>query len=274
MLDSIEQSIQQAVDSFNIENFLQIMLVISAVLFFAGILLRIICGQRSSLSKSVVATMIILMIYVVAVAINIENHYEIFLAPLPFISFSGDYLSIYNISGGSIAMLCAELVEMILLAFVVNLIEDLLPKGNRFLSKYFWRCVTVVLCMVAYWLVTSLLASFMPDFIVTYAPVILMVIVLVLMLGTLFNWLVVIGLLATAGPVGGICGLIYKFFFDTLIGKKLFKAIITTLIIAALVYICNVAGFTQILLTSAEIAAYLPTLAMLAIVWILFILFI
>ena len=274
MPDSIEQSIQQVVASFNIENFLQIMLVISAVLFFAGILLRIICGERSSLSKSVVATMIILMIYVVAGAINIENHYQIFLAPLPFISFASDYLSIYNISAGSLAMLCTELVEMIVLAFVVNLIEDLLPKGNGFLSKYFWRCITVVLCMVAYWFVTSLLASFMPGFIVTYAPVILMAIVLFLMLGTLFNALLVIGLFATLGPVGGICGLIYKFFFDTLIGKKLFKAIITTLIISILVYICNVAGYTEILLTSAQISAYLPTLTMLAIVWILFILFI
>lgn len=274
MLDSIEQSIQQAVDSFNIENFLQIMLVISAVLFFAGIILRIISGQHSSLSKSVVATMIILMIYVVAVAINIENHYQIFLAPLPFISFAGDYLSIYNITDGNFAMLCVELVEMIVLAFVVNLVEDLLPKGNRFLSKYFWRCVTVVVCMLAYWLVTSLLAQFLPGFIVTYAPVVLMVIVLILLLGTLCNALLVIGLFATLGPIAGVCGLIYKFFFDTLIGKKLFKAIITTLIIAVLVYICNAAGYTQILLTSAEISAYLPTLTMLAIVWILFILFI
>lgn len=270
MLDSIEQSIHQAVDSFNIENFLQIMLVISAVLFFTGLILRIISGQGSSLSRSVVAAMGILVIYVVSVAVSIENHYEVFMAPLPFISLSGDYLSVFTLTGAELSSVCIELVRMIVLAFLVNLVDEIMPRGNGFFSKYFFRCLSVVVSMVAYWLVTGLLEQYLPGVIVTYAPVILIIVAVLLLLATVFKWIVGVLLGMTVSP---IIGAVYTFFIGTFVGKKLFKAILTTLIMVVLVYICNVAGFTHILLASAELATQLPTLIMIAIVWILVILF-
>lgn len=270
MLDSFNQSIHNFVESFNIESFLQIMLVISAILFFTGIILRIICGHGSSLSRSVVAAMGILVIYVVAVAINIENHYEVFMTPLPFISLTGDYLSIFKLTGAELSAICSELVRMIVLAFLVNLADEIIPKGNTFLVKYFLSCLSVVVSMFAYWFVTGLLEQYLPGVIVTYAPVILIIIAVVLLMATVFKWIVGVVLGMTVNP---IIGAIYTFFIGTFIGKKLFKAILTTLIMLVLVYICNVTGYTDILLVSSEIAAQLPTLAMICIVWILTILF-
>lgn len=270
MFESIEQTIQQAVSSFNIESFLQIMLVISAVLFFVGIILRIICGKGSSLSMSVVAAMSILLMYVVTVAISIENHYEVFLTPLPFISLAGDYLSIFNLSGANLSAICIELVRMIVLAFLVNLIEEIIPKGKGFILKYLLRCLSVVASMVAYMAVTTLLEKYLPGVIVTYAPVILIIVAVILLLATVFKWIVGVLLGMTVSP---IIGAIYTFFIESFIGKKLFKAILTTFIMLVLVYICNVTGYTEILLASAELAAQIPTLIMISIVWILVILF-
>lgn len=273
MFDNIEQFVQRIFPEFSIVSFLQVMLVISALLFFTGIILRVICGRRSSLTKSVVAAMSILFIYVVTVAVNLQNHYEVFITALPFISLTGDCLSIMNLFGSGVDKVCIELVRMIVLAFLVNLVEDFIPEKKGFFIRYLLRCLVVVGSILAYWLVTELLESILPGFIVNYAPSILLIVMLIMVAGTLLNWIIVIGLSLSLGPIGGICGLIYKFFFDTLIGKKLFKAIITSFIMLVIVYLFNAAGYTEILLLSAQIAAHLPTLIMLSIVFILTILF-
>lgn len=273
MFDTIEQFIQRFFPEFSMVSFLQVMLVISAVLFFAGIILRIFCGQHSSLSKGVVAAMSILFIYVVAVAINIQNHYEIFTAALPFISLTGDSLSIMQLIGKDIHPICVELVRMIVLAFLVNLLEDLIPDGKGFILRYLLKCLVIICSMIAYLFVTGLLERFLPGVIVTYAPVILLLTFLALFTGSLLNWIVVGVLSLSLGPFGAICGFCYKILFDSLIGQKLFAAILTSLIMLVVVYFLNVAGYTEILLLSAEIAVHFPTLLMLSIVWILTILF-
>lgn len=272
MLDSIEQAIVDTAKTYDIVNFFQAMLLISAGLFIAGIALRILCGRGSSLSKAVIAFMTILIIYVITVAYNIENHYQVIMAPLPFISLSGDCLTIMDLAGKGLSKVCIELVNMMVLAFAANIIEEFMPPYNKgVLKAFFLRLVAVFLTMVVYSLLTYGLAMFLPDVIVNYAPVILVIIALVMLLATVFKLIVGVVLGLTVSP---IIGAIYTFFIETLIGKKLFKAFVTTFIMLILVYICNVAGYTEILLSAAALATQIPTMIMIVVVWILFFLFI
>lgn len=264
MLDNIQGTITDAVSNFDTWGFLQVMLILSAACFLVGILLRIICGKGSSLNASVGSAMGILMIYVVSIALQAENHYKMFLVPLPFISMAGDYISIFNLQGAGISAVCTELVNTMILAFLIDLVNEIVPKGKNFLTWYFFRCVAVVLGMAAHWGVNWLFTTYLPGFIVTYAPVILIILVILLLAVTVFK-LIIGGVLGMA--VNPIVGAIYTFFVSHIVGKKITRAALTTLILTLIVYALNHFGITTIYLGSAFIAAFLPALILIIIVW-------
>jgi hypothetical protein len=266
MLLSVTDSIQNLLSNFSVLKFLQFTLVLAGAAFVLGIVLRFILGKGSNLNKSVGAAFGILMIYIISVAINIQNHYEIFLNPLPFVSISGDHLTVFNLIGAPINDICAELVKMIFLAFCVGIIQELLPEGKNFFVWYLLRCLVVVGSMLVHWGLTLLLDKHFPEFL-TYANVTLLILAIALLATTAFKWIVG-GILGIA--VSPIIGAIYGFVVGTVVGKKLLQAILTTVLLTLLVYILNVSGVTVLLTLSAGIATLLPALLMIVIVWYLF----
>ena len=90
---------------------------------------------------------------------------------------------------------------------------------------------------------------------------------MVLLATTAFKWIVggILGL--TVSP---IIGAIYGFVIGTVVGNKLFQAILTTLILTGIVYVLNLAGVTVLLTLSAGVAILAPCLLMIIVVWYLF----
>ena len=242
---------------------LQIALVISAGIFVAGLLLRLIMGKGTNLNKSVGAAFGVLMIYVVSIVLSVTNHYEIFLNPLPFISLSGDQLSILNLQGAGTDVVVAELVKMIFLSFCVGVVQELVPGGKGFFGWYFLRCVVVVGSMAAHWALTTLLSAYVPN-IMEYANVVLLIVAVLLLATTAFKWIVggILGL--TVGP---IVGAIYTFIVGTLVGKKLFQAVLTTILMTVLVWVLNANGIFFIASISAAFAAFVPAILLIIVVW-------
>ena len=266
MFLSIGETLQGLIDNFSFARFLQVTLVLAGGAFVLGIILRAILGKGSKLNKSIGAVFGILMIYIVSVAINIENHYEIFLNPLPFINITGDTLSVIMLQGAPINVVCEELVKMIFLAFCVGIIQEFVPEGKNFFVWYFFRCLVVVGSMAAHWGLTLLMNHYFPGFL-DYANVILVILAVVLLATTAFKWIVggILGL--TVSP---IIGAIYGFVIGTVVGNKLFQAILTTLILTGIVYVLNLAGVTVLLTLSAGVAILAPCLLMIIVVWYLF----
>ena len=91
MFLSIGETLQGLIDNFSFARFLQVTLVLAGGAFVLGIILRAILGKGSKLNKSIGAVFGILMIYIVSVAINIENHYEIFMQKQPFVADRGKH---------------------------------------------------------------------------------------------------------------------------------------------------------------------------------------
>lgn len=241
------------------------------ILFFAvgslvmGFLGRIIFGKRSGLNHAVSSAMGILCIYAVTVVIYAYNVTELsqFLSPLPFVAFSGEYLALLPFHGAAFTDICAQIVSMIILAFLVNLLDTFIPKGKKILSWYLYRFLTVILAMAAHYIVTALLTAFLPDVLVTYAPVILLGILAVMLLLGVLN-LILGFVLATVNP---ILGAVYTFFFSNIIGKQLSKAVLTTILLSAVFALLEYFGYTVILISEAALAAYIPLIVILLILW-------
>lgn len=230
-----------------------------------GILGRMLLGRRSGANHALSSAVGILFIYAVSVAIyafrpwNLED----LISPLPFTAFSGEYLVLFPLRSAELNSVCFELVSMLILAFLVNLLDSLLPQGKSVLGWYFLRFVTVILAMLAHLLVRWGIASYMPGVLLEYAPMILLGVLGVMLALGVLNLL--LGLVLTvANP---ILGGIYAFFFSNLVGRQLTRAVGTTAVLTGLVYLMEHFGITALCITQSALISCAPLLLVVLILW-------
>lgn len=251
----------------------EIDLVTSAkfLLFFAaaslilGVMGRVFLGKRSSLNHSMSSAMGILFIYAVTIVVYTFKPWnlEALLSPLPFVTFAEEYLIILPIPGTAFSDLCTEILSLVILAFLVNLLDSFIPQGKRVIGWYLLRFVTVIVAMVLHFLVRWAFETYLPDVLVTYAPAILLILLAAMMLMGVLN--LFLSLILTA--VNPIFGAMYTFFFSNVIGKQLTKAVFTTVILCAVVFLLGYCGFTVISISAAALTAYIPLVVVLLILW-------
>lgn len=225
---------------------------------------RFVFGKRSVLNCAVSSVFGILFIYAVSVVLRSAGaQFSNLIAPLPFVSISGTQMILFSFKGAHYTIVCSEILSMIILAFLVNLADGWLPRGKNILSWIFFRCLTVVIAYILHLIVVGLFATYLPDGIVTYAPVILLALLILLLLTGALK-LLVGALLTTVNP---IIGGLYTFFFATLIGKQITKAVITTALLAGLILALQYIGVGVISIASAALVAYIPIMIVFALLW-------
>lgn len=251
-------------DNFNVTQYLQFMLVMVVGVLLVSVLGRFIFGKRSTLNHAVSSAIAILCIYVVNVVVySTGAKLEIILSPLPFVSIQGDYLILFNILNASFNDVCIHILNMVILAFLMNLLDSWLPKGEKLISWYFFRFLSVVLAICLQYVVNLLLAVVVPAGFAEIAPTILLILLIAaLALGALK--LLVGGVLTVLDP---ILGVLYTFFFANIVGKQLSKAILTTLLLTALVCLLNYLEIGAVYIATAALAAYLPLLIIVLVLW-------
>lgn len=241
----------------------------TALILLAGVLLlgvfgRFIFGKRSALNHAVSSAIGILFIYGLTVVLKSAGaDFTGFIAPMPFISISDDQLILFSFANTHYTVLCAELLSMIILSFLVNLADSWLPKGKNLLTWLLFRVLTVLIAYVLHLIVVGLFATYLPEGIVTYAPVILLALLLLLLITGVLK-VVVGGLLGALNP---IIGGLYTFFFSTVIGKQISKAMLTTAILSGLLIGLNRLGITAIAVSASALVAYVPFILILLVIW-------
>ena len=206
----------------------------------------------------------ILFIYAVSIVLRSSGtQFSNLITPLPFVSISGAQMTLFCFQGAHYTVICSEVLSMIILAFLVNLADGWLPRGKGIFSWVFFRCLTVVIAYILHLIVVGLFAKYLPDGIVTYAPVILLALLVLLLLTGALK-LLVGALLSTINP---IIGGLYTFFFATVIGKQITKAVLTTALLAALIVALQYIGVSVISIASAALTAYIPIMIVLVVLW-------
>lgn len=250
--------------SDELASFLTLALVLTVGSLIFGFIGRLVFGKKSTLNQSVSSAIGILFIYAITVCIHSFGlDLKFLVSPLPFVTLSGEQLYLFNIANADYVTICGEVLNMIILAFLVNLVNSWLPQGKKLLGWLFFRVLSVAIGMAMYAIVNQILGTLLPEGLLTWAPVILLgLLVIMLLVGALKG--LVGALLASANP---LIGFLYTFFFATLVGKMLSRAMLTTLLISALVYALNHLGVVSVAIGSAVLAGYLPLLLLLLVLW-------
>lgn len=249
---------------FNFDTFWKAALILLAGTFLMSVFGRFVFGKRSALNNAASSAIGILFIYAVSVVIRGAGaELSILITPLPYVSISGNSMVLFNFMGAHYTAICSEVLSMIILSFLVNLADGWLPKGKGIFSWLFFRCLTVVIAYILHLIVVVLFATYLPDAIVIYAPVVLLGLLLILLLTGALK-IIVGAALTTVNP---IIGALYTFFFANVVGKQVTKAVLTTAILTALVFALHYAGVGVISIASAALLAYIPVLLILIVIW-------
>ena len=243
----------------------QFLLYFTAASLILGVLGRIVLGKQSSLNHSLSAVMAILFVYAVTVVVYTFKPWnlEALLSPLPFATFSGEYLIILPITDTQFPALCAQILSMIILAFLVNLLDTFIPQGENLLAWLLLRLVMIVGSMLLHYCVCWAFRTYLPDVLVTYAPMILLGVLVFMLLSGVINLIFSLLIIMTDPFMGAM----YTFFFSNIIGKQVTKAFFTSLILCAVFYVLELFGYTVISITAAALLAYIPLALVLLVLW-------
>lgn len=249
-------------DLGNIAKFLLLFALGSLILSTLG---RLVLGRRSSLNHSLSSVMAILLIYAVTIVVYTFKPWELenLLSPLPFVTFFNDYMVVMPIVGIYPTVLARELLSLIILAFLVNLLDTFIPKGKSVPGWYCLRFFTVGLAMGLHLVIHWAFNTYLPEVLVTYAPLILLLLLIAMLLLGFLN--AVLGLILTiANP---FVGAVYTFFFSNIVGKQLTKAVFTSGVLCVILFLMDRFGYTFIHISVAALTAYIPLAVVCLILW-------
>ncbi|MBQ8769141.1 MAG: hypothetical protein IJZ15_05815 [Oscillospiraceae bacterium] len=251
-------------EGFQLETFLKSALFLLVGIAVFSVLGRFVFGKGSVLNRSVSSAISILFIYVITIVIHsLGVDLKFLLSPLPFIQIDGDYLRFLIYDKSMYPLICNQLLTMIILAFVANLADSWLPKGKNVFSWFFFRCLSVIIAMVLHLIANAVLEAFLPEGLLTWAPVVMLgLLVLMLLVGSLK--LLVGAALSTVNP---LIGALYTFFFANIIGKQISKAVLTTAILAGIVAALHYLGIAAIYIAASALVVYIPFILILLLLW-------
>jgi len=264
-MEAITNLLQSLVpEGFDAAVFLKSALFVCLGILAFGILVRLLFGKKSLVNSAVSSAIGILFIYAITIVIYSTGVNLMFLlSPLPFITLTGDYLNIFVFAGQTFAEICSHLVSMIILSFLANLANNWLPTGKNIFSWFFFRCISVLLAMSLHLIVTAIMQALLPEGVITNAPTVLLVLLIIMMAVGALKLLVG----AALTVISPIIAFLYTFFFANFIGKELSKAVLTTAILAGIVYLLNYLGATVLSIGAAVLVAYIPFLVALLVIW-------
>ena len=264
-MDILKQALVSALpDNFDPTSyFVRLLIAIIGILVAVGIF-RLSFGKGSMLNCAVSSAIAILSLYVINVVLySFGSSLKILFTPLPFVTLTEGYLQIFPIFKASFREICAEVFNLLILSYLMNLLQTWLPKGNKLWSWFGFRFLSLILALCLHYCVHILLSVVLKADAMSVAPLVLLgVLAAALLLGCLK--VVIGGALTFINP---LLGLFYVFFFQKNIGKQLTKAILTTLLVAALVCVLNYLSFTGIAIASVTILTYLPIILVGLILW-------
>lgn len=227
-------------------------------------LARFLFGKKAQLNLAVTSAVEIFCVYVVNIVIYaLGLQLQQFLTPLPFVTMVEDYLLIYPILSAEFTEICQHVLKLLIIAFLVNLLNEFIPTGRHIVTWFLLRFITVVLSVAAIYVFELVLNTYLPQGFAEIAPTVLLcALVALILLGSLK---VFVG--AAMAFLDPIVAALYTFFFSNFIGRSLAKAMVSTALLTALVVLLNHLEIVIIHIAASALTAYIPLLLVVLALW-------
>ncbi|MBE6982957.1 MAG: hypothetical protein E7435_01535 [Ruminococcaceae bacterium] len=254
-MEQLQSFFSELIAGGDLVRYLVLGVILAAVSMVLGSIGKSVFGERSLFGSAVSSSIAIVFLYALTAAfLALGGKYAAYAAPLPFVTMDGDTLTFFTFGGKGFSTVFTQIMNTVILAFVVSLADRFLPRGKNFFAWLFFRVSTVCIGLFAHLFVNELLLQLIPQGIAQYAPIVLLA-VLVLMLLTGALKILVGVLLSTVNP---IIGALYTFFFANVVGKQITRSVLTTVLLCLLVYGLEVLGISAIGISTESLILYIP----------------
>ena len=263
--DILSAAASAAVASIDVASSFKFILIFTAALVGVGLLVRLLFGNRSDMNHALSSSAGILTVYVLTIILYAfqPRGLEALVSPLPFVTFVNDYLFVTPFHGTGFETLCSQILALIILSFVVNLMDSLMPEGDNPLTWFLSRFLSVILAMGLHVAANWAIEKFVPSLIVYHAPAVLLVVMLSCLLLGFFR--LILGIFLTV--VNPVLGALYTFFFSSMIGRQLTKSVLSTAVLCGVFYVMDHFSYLIIHISPAALPAYLPLLPGFLVIW-------
>lgn len=264
-MNSINQQAKDYLSShFDLGQFATVAVIILAAMLVLGLISRLCFGKRGTLSIAVMSAITILGVYILTIVLTVtSSKLSFLLSPLPFVRIQGERLIVFQLIGADFGAICSEVLDLMTLAFLVNLLERWMPKGKKLVAWYLFRFLSVVLAICLNYVLGIALSAVLPAAVANVSSTVVIIVILsALLLGLLKT--VIGGVLVFLNP---LLALLYAFFFSNFIGKMVTRALLTSAIFTAGVWALNLAGIATISIATAALIGYIPFLLIVLVLW-------
>lgn len=227
-------------------------------------LTRFLFGKKAQINKAVTSAVEIFCVYVINVVIYaLGLRLQEFLTPLPFVAMVEDYLVIYPILSAEFVDICHHVLKLLIIAFLVNLLNEFVPEGKHIVTWFLLRLITVVVSVAVIYGAELLLNTYIPQGLAEIAPTVLLCcLVALILLGAMK---VLVG--AALAFLDPIIAALYTFFFSNFIGRSLAKAMVSTALLTGVIVLLDVLDISVVLIAASALTAYIPLLLIVVVLW-------
>ena len=230
-------------------------LVLALLSMIVGKIGEAIFGKRSLLGSAASSAIAVVFLYALtAVFLALGGKYIRFTTPLPFVTMQEDTLTFFTFGGTDFATICTQLLNMVILTFVVSLADRFLPRGKNIFLWLLFRIATVCIGLMAHLFVTELLIQLLPQGFAQYAPMVLLAVLAIALLTGALK--IPVGVLLTT--VNPIIGGLYTFFFANVVGKQITRSVLTTVILSLVIYALEGLGIATLSISIESLILYIP----------------
>lgn len=238
-------------------------ILIFGILFISS-LTRFLFGKKAQINLAVTSAVEIFCVYVVniliyALGLNLQQ----FLTPLPFVAMVEDYLILYPILSAEFTDICHHVLKLLIIAFLVNAVNDFIPKGEHVITWFLLRFLTVVLAVLVICGTEMLLGAYIPQGLAEIAPTVLVCCLVALIL--LGGLKILVG--AALAFLDPITAALYTFFFSNFLGRALARAMVSTALLTGVVVLLDVLNIAVVPIAAAMLTSYIPLLLIILVLW-------
>lgn len=233
-------------------------------LLLVSSLTRFLFGKKAQINKAVTSAVEIFCVYVINVVIYaLGLHLQEFLTPLPFVAMVEDYLVIYPILSAEFIDICHHVLKLLIIAFLVNLLNEFVPEGKHVITWFLLRLITVAVSVAVIYVAELLLNTYIPQGLAEIAPTVLLCcLVALILLGAMK---VLVG--AALAFLDPIVAALYTFFFSNFIGRSLAKAMVSTALLTGVIVLLDALEISVVLIAATALTAYIPLLLIVIVLW-------
>ena len=146
-MERLQELFTNFVNGGDLNRYILLAVILAAGSLGLGAAGRFVFGKRSLLGTAVSSSIAIVFLYALtATFLALGSDFSRFTAPLPFVTVDGDWMTFFTFTGKDHTAICTQLLNMVILAFVVSIADRFLPRGKNI---FLWLILRVPISLSA-----------------------------------------------------------------------------------------------------------------------------